>query len=138
MDMIDIKEDIQTIQAQIEAFKQKYQKSITGSIHQNPDIHVLNDRPRCFVINSSNLSSDMCLAPEYYDLILQANILMATIKQFSLERISRYLTHIITRGNLPMGTVIRDTDSNKVLYSGTYNFRINPKVVTILRDIMDV
>ena len=98
--MINIKKDMAALQSQIEQFKTNYQASIQGTIKQNPDIAVLSKKPRCFILPFNKLSGESW-SPEYYDFELQVDILIAAIKQLSIERISNYFEHIIKSGSLP-------------------------------------
>jgi hypothetical protein len=131
--MADVKNDVEKIQAQIKAFKESYAVELRGSIKQNPDIRVLSDNPRCFVIRSSALSADTCLSPTYYDFEKQRDILIAAIDQLPIESVSGYIRYVIKNESLPRSP--RIVSGDRVLYEGGYQLRIHPSVIAKLREI---
>lgn len=87
----------------------------------NPKITRLSDR--CFTMNMSDLSSDLCLTPEYYDFIRQYELIIQIIDERSVDRAYELMTEIIHKGSIHYP-------------SDTYH-RFHPDVVAGLRKIME-
>jgi len=116
----DMEEIHRTYFEDLKAAKQ----ALIGTIHNmpdNPKINRLNDR--CFTISSADLSSDLCLTPEYYDFVRQYKLIIQIIDERSTDRAHKLLTEIIQKGSIHYP-------------SNTYH-RFHPDVVAGLKKIME-
>jgi len=93
---MDIKLTIKEINEKVEQFKIEISNKV-GEIPDNPKIKRLSKN--AFVISSKNLSSDICLSPEYYDSLYQAKVIQKMIeKSDNLQTIYNHLEYIVEKG----------------------------------------
>lgn len=91
------------------------------ALPDNPKITRLSDR--CFTISSADLSSDLCLTPEYYDFKRQYELIVQIISECSVERAQALMEDIIRKGSIHYP-------------SGVYH-RFHPNIVEQLKIIME-
>ena len=90
------------------------------TLPDNPKINRISDR--CFTISSADLSSDLCLTPEYYDFKRQYKLIVQIIQKNNVERAQTLMKDIIRKGSIHY-------------LSGVYH-RFHPDVVERLKVLM--
>ena len=95
---------------------------IVLTMPDNPKINRINDQ--CYTISSANLSSDLCLSPEYYNFKLQYRLIVEIIENNTIKKIQKLLNDIIHKGSIHYPTSAR-----------TYH-RFHPDVVEHLKTLM--
>lgn len=108
----------QEIINRIAELKEELKKKVKG-LPDNPKINRISDR--CFTVNVKDLSSDLILAPEYYDFKKQYIEIIDVIERANIHNIDSIFRRIISTGFL------EQSHSNRC--------RLNPVVIKYLKEL---
>lgn len=95
-----IHETVHTLKEIIARYKSELRTAIDGVREQNPNIKIISESPKCFVMRTGGLSSDLVLDPLYYDFESQFDEFEAKLEKQSLETFERTVKETIRTGKL--------------------------------------
>lgn len=119
-------EKLKDIQDQLQKLNTQALRTIAenlSAIQQNPDINLISNSPRIYIISLSQLDARWGVEPSYYDFERQRDMLIAGIK--NKQTLQEGITFLK-----------RTVEERKVSYQGNVCF-LHPVIIARVQEILD-